>query len=91
MESLGGCLSQESVEVQENTCRPAQEGEVSTSSRVGDCSKSQMKERKLQIEKEEKNAKQSKLAAVSQPDCSVADLTLGCKVSRGCSPDRRCR
>ena len=23
MESLGGCLSQESVEVQENACRPA--------------------------------------------------------------------
>ena len=83
MESLGGCLSQESVEVQENACGPAQEGEVSTSSRVGDCSKSQIKGRKLQIEKEEKNAKQSKLAAVSRPDCSVADLTLGCKVSRG--------
>ena len=53
------------------------------SGRVGDCSESQIKERKLQIEKEEKNAKQSKLAAVSQPDCSAADLTLGYKVSRG--------
>ena len=82
MESLGGCLSQESVEVQENACGPAQEGEIGTSNRVGDYSKSQIKERKLQTEKEEKNAKQFKLATVSQPDCSVADLALGCKVSR---------
>ena len=82
MESLGGCLSQKSVEVQENACKPAQEGEIGMSNRVRDYSESQIKERKFQTEEEEKNAKHFKLATVTQPDCSVADLALGCKVSR---------